>query len=62
MVVALMQAAAHVTRIGASLDQAVAQFKASAAPGPDLEPAVRHCTRVVRAVDEAAELVRRRLR
>ena len=62
MVVALMQAAAHVGRIGTSLDQAVAQLKASGTPGPDLEPAARHCARVVRVVDEAAELVRRRLR
>ena len=62
MVVALMQAAAHVGRIGTSLDEAVAQVKASGTPGPDLEPAARHCARVLRVIDEAAELVCRRLR
>lgn len=62
MVVALMQAAAHVGRIGTSLDLAVTQLQASGTPGPDLEPAARHCARVVHVVDEAAELVRRRLR
>ena len=61
MVVALMQAAAHVGRIGTSLDQAVALLEASGTPSPELEPAVRHCARVLRVVDEAAELVRRRL-
>jgi len=61
MVVALMQAAAHVGRIGTSLDQAVALLEASGTPGPELEPAARHCARVLRLVDEAAELVRRRL-
>jgi hypothetical protein len=61
MVVALMQAAAHVGRIGTSLDLAVTQMQASGTPGPDLAPAARHCARVVHVVDEAAELVRRRL-
>ena len=62
MVVALMQSAAQVSRIGTNLDQAVASLKASGVPGPDLEAAARHCARVIRLVDEAAELVRRRLR
>jgi hypothetical protein len=61
MVVALMQAAAHVSRIGTSLDQAVTQLGASGTPSSELQPAARQCARVVRAVDEAAELVRRRL-
>lgn len=61
MIVALMQAAAHVSRISTSLDQAVAQLKAAGTPSPELEPTARQCTRVLRAVDEAAELVRRRL-
>ncbi len=61
MVVALMQAAAHVGRIATSLDLAVAQLQASGTPGPELEPAARNCARVLRLVDEAAELVRRRL-
>jgi len=60
MVVALMQAAAHVGRVGTSLDEAVAQLKASGTPGPELEHAARHCTRVLHLVDDAAELVRRR--
>jgi hypothetical protein len=61
MVLALMQAAAHVSRIGTILDQAVAELQASGTPGPDLEPAARHCARVLHLVDEAADLVRRRL-
>jgi hypothetical protein len=61
MIVALMQAAAHISRIGTSLDQAVAQLKATGTPSPELEPTARQATRVLRAVDEAAELVRRRL-
>ena len=43
MVVALMQTAAHVSRIGTNLDQAAAQLKASGTPGPELEPAARRC-------------------
>jgi hypothetical protein len=61
MVVALMQAAAHVSSISTSLDQAVAQMKASGTPGPELEPAARQGARVIRTVEEAAQLVRRRL-
>ena len=57
MMVALMQSAAQVSRIGTNLDQAVASLKASGAPGPDLEAAARHCARVIGLVDEAAELV-----
>ena len=62
MVVALMQAAAHVTSIDANLDQAAADLKASGVPGPDLEAAARQGARVIRLVEEAAQLVRRRLR
>jgi hypothetical protein len=62
MVVALMQAAAHVSRIDANLDQAVADLKASGVPGPDLEAAARQGAQVIRLVEEAAQLIRRRLR
>jgi hypothetical protein len=61
MLVALMQAASQVSQIGTSLSPAVARLNDSGAPGRDLEPTARYCTRVVRLVDEAAELVRRRL-
>jgi hypothetical protein len=61
MLVALMQAATEVSQIGINLNEAVARLDAIGAPGPDLEPAARYCARVVRLVDEAAELVCRRL-
>jgi hypothetical protein len=61
MVVALMQAAAHVSSIDANLDQATADLKARGVPGPDLEAAARQGARVIRLVEEAAQLVRRRL-
>ena len=61
MVVALMQAVAHVGRIDANLDQAAADLKASGVPGPDLEAAARQGARVIRLVEEAAQLIRRRL-
>ena len=61
MVVALMQSAAQVSRIGADLDQALASLKASGVPGPDLEAAARQGARVIRLVEEAAQLIRRRL-
>jgi hypothetical protein len=62
MIVAMMQAAAQVSRIGTTLDPAVAQLKATGAPGPDLDPAAHDWARVLRLLDEACELVRRRLR
>jgi hypothetical protein len=62
MIVAMMQAAAQVSRIGTTLDPAVAQLKATGVPGPDLDPAVHDWARVLRLLDEACELVRRRLR
>jgi len=62
MIVAMMQAAAQVSRIGATLDPAVAQLKATGVPGPDLESAAHDWARVLRLLDEAGELVRRRLR
>jgi hypothetical protein len=61
MVVALMQTAANVSRIGTNLDQVAAQLRDGGTPGPELEPTARNCARVLRLVDEAVELVRRRL-
>ena len=40
---------------------AVAKLNATGQPGPDLEPVAGYCARVARRVDEAAELVRRRM-
>jgi hypothetical protein len=62
MIVAMMQAAAQVSRIGTTLDRAVTELKATGAPGSDLESAAYHWARVLRLLDEAGELVRRRLR
>jgi hypothetical protein len=62
MVVALMQSATQVSSISTNLDQAVASLKASGLPGADLEAAARQGARVIRLVEEAAQLVRRRLR
>jgi hypothetical protein len=58
---ALMFAAGQVCRIGVNLNQAVARLNTTGQPGPDLEPMVAYCERVIRRVDEAAELVRRRM-
>ena len=46
---------------GANLNQAVARLNATGEPGPDLGPSAAYCTRVLGHVDEAAELIRRRL-
>ena len=62
MIVAMMQAAAQVSRIGTILDPAAAQLEATSAHGPDLDPAAHDWARVLRLLDEACELVRRRLR
>ena len=62
MIVAMMQAAGQVSRIGTTLDQAVTDLEATGAPGPDLDPAAHDWARVLRLLDEACELVRRRLR
>jgi hypothetical protein len=57
----LMRVAGLVRRAGTNLNQAVARQNATGSPGPDLGPSAAHCTRVLRHVDEAAELIRRRL-
>lgn len=62
MVLALMQAVAQVSTIGTDLNTAVARLNASGSAGPDLEPTARYCTRVLRLLDEASVLVKRRLR
>jgi hypothetical protein len=62
MVLALMQAVAQVRTIGADLNTAVARLNGSGSAGPDLEPAARYCTRVLRLLEEASVLVKRRLR
>ena len=58
---ALIRAAGQVRKVGVNLNQAVAMFNATGQPGPDLEPSAGYCARVARGVDEAAELVRRRM-
>ena len=62
MIVAMMQAAGQVSRIGTTLDQAVTDLEATGAPGPDLDLSANDWVRVPRLLDEACELVRRRLR
>ena len=61
MLAELIRIAGMVNRAGANLRQAVSQLSPDGAPGPDLEPAAGYCMRVVRQVDEAVELVRRRM-
>lgn len=56
----LIRAAGLVRRAGVNLNQAVAKFHATGHPGPDLDPAVAYCLRVLRHVDEAALAVTRR--
>jgi hypothetical protein len=62
MLAALLEVTEQVRLISADLSQAVARLDASGVPGPDLEPTARYCARVIRRVEEAAELVSRRLR
>jgi hypothetical protein len=62
MMAELLRASGLVRRAGGNLNQAVARLNATGAPGPDLDPAVAYCMRVARHLDEAAELVRRKLR
>lgn len=62
MLTVLLRAESLVSRAGANVNQAVARFHATGQPGLDLEAAVAYCARVARHLEEAAELVRRRLR
>jgi uncharacterized protein (DUF1778 family) len=61
MLIRLIELADLVGRIGADFSQAAARFSSTGAAGPDLTPAAGYCMRVVRHIDEAAELIRRRL-
>jgi hypothetical protein len=61
MLAELIRVRGLVRRIGVNLNQAVARLNATGEPGLDLSPAVAYCTRVLGHVDEAAELIRRRL-
>jgi hypothetical protein len=61
MLAELIRSAGLVRRAGVDLNQAVTRLNTTGTPGPDLEPAARFCLRVVERVDQAAELVRRRM-
>ncbi len=61
MLAELMRVAGLARRIGVNLNQAVARLNATGEPGLDLGPSAAHCTRVLGHIDEAAELIRRRL-
>jgi len=61
MLAELMRVAEMAGRLGAHLSQAVSRPSSDGGPGPDPGPSAAYCMRVVRHVDEAAELVRRRL-
>lgn len=62
MLAELLRASGLARRAGGNVNQAVARFHATGEPGPDLQPAVAYLIRVARHLDEAAELVRRKLR
>ncbi len=57
----LMRVAALVRRAGVNFNQAVTRLNATGDPGPDLGPSAAYCTRVLDHVDQAAEMIRRRL-
>ena len=61
MLARLIELTDLVGRIGTSFSQAAARLNSVGAAGSDVESAAGYCMRVVRHVDEAAELVRRRL-
>jgi predicted ATPase len=61
MLAELLRASGIMRRAGVNLNQAVARLNATGVPGPDLEPAAAYCMQVARHLDEAAELVRRKL-
>jgi hypothetical protein len=62
MLTVLLRAESLVSRAGTNVNQAVARFHATGRPALDLESSAAYCARVARHLDEAAELVRRRLR
>ncbi len=57
----LLRVAGLVRRAGTNLNQAVARMNATGEPGPDLGPSAAYCTRVLDHVDQAAEVIKRRL-
>ena len=61
MLFRLIELADLAGRIGSGLSPAASRSSSDGAPGPDLEPTASYCLRVVRHIDEAAELIRRRL-
>jgi uncharacterized protein (DUF1778 family) len=61
MLARLMELADLAGSIGSSLSQTVTRTRSDGMPGPDPEPTAGYCLRVVRHIDEAAELIRRRL-
>lgn len=60
MLTELIRVAGLVRRAGVNLNQAVARLNATGQPGGDLKPSAAYCMRVVRQVNEAAELIHRR--
>jgi uncharacterized protein (DUF1778 family) len=61
MLIRLIELADLVGHIGADFSQAAVRFSSTGAADPDLTPIAGYCIRVVRHIDEAAELIRRRL-
>jgi hypothetical protein len=61
MLAELIQIAIMLNRAGATLSQAAGNLGSADTPCPNLESAAGYCMRVVRRVDDAAQLVRRRL-
>jgi len=61
ILVELMRLAGLVSRARTDLNQAVVRLNATGEPGPDLGPSAAYLTRVLGHVDQAAEVIRRRL-
>jgi hypothetical protein len=57
----LMRVRGLVRRAGVNLNQAVARLNTTGQPGLDLQPSAVYCARVLGHVDQAAEVIRRRL-
>jgi hypothetical protein len=62
MLTELIRAADLVRRVGVNFNQAVTRLNAAGVPGPDLQPSAAYCMRVVRRIDDTADLIARRLR
>lgn len=61
MLAELMRVRGLVRSAGVNLNQAVARLNATGQPGPDLQPSAAYCARVLAHVDQAAEVIRRRM-